>query len=203
MFYVFVSHPADLPRVSFFSVSVSILQRAEAFGIAHPSPRASSRSNQISVRRVPIDWPREAEEKRDQNEKLSERSEFFSFRFFLSIAGIGQSSGSPFLWLLAFGEAKESDSPTGETGGSQTSHFMQSAPSPPAFAGAGSNPRARGERGQARPPGAQPGRPERTATPSPCYTNSPALIHFVATYFSPRVTGMPPCSVLVSGCGRS
>jgi hypothetical protein len=60
---------------------------------------------------VPVDWPREAEEKSDQNEKLSERSEFFSFRFFLSIAGIGQSSGSPFLWLLAFGEAKESDCP--------------------------------------------------------------------------------------------
>ena len=36
---------------------------------------------------VPVDWPREAEEKSDQNEKPSERSEFFSFRFFLSIAG--------------------------------------------------------------------------------------------------------------------
>ena len=35
--------------------------------------RQMSRSDQISVRRVPVDWPREAEEKSDQNEKLSER----------------------------------------------------------------------------------------------------------------------------------
>jgi hypothetical protein len=73
--------------------------------------QSPSRSDQISALWVPVDWPREAEEKSDQNEKLSERSEFFSFRFFLSIAGLGQSPGSPFLWLLAFGEAKESDCP--------------------------------------------------------------------------------------------
>jgi len=32
-----------------------------------------SRSDQISARRVPVDWPREAEEKSDQNAKLSDR----------------------------------------------------------------------------------------------------------------------------------
>ena len=87
-----------------------------------------SRSDQVSARRVPVDWPREAEEKSDQNEKLSERSEFFSFRFFLSIAGKGQSSGSPFLWLLSFGEAKESDSPSGETGGARTTKLRSTFP---------------------------------------------------------------------------
>ena len=88
------------------------------------------RSDRTSARRVPVDWPREAEEKSDQDEKLSERSEFFSFRFFLSIAGIGQSSGSALLWLLSSGEAEESDSPTGETGAWHTNHIIRSAPSP-------------------------------------------------------------------------
>jgi hypothetical protein len=35
---------------------------------------------------VPVDCPLEAQEKSDQNGKLFERSEFFPFRFFLSIA---------------------------------------------------------------------------------------------------------------------
>ncbi len=44
----------------------------------------AKRSNIVST--GPVGWPQEAQEKSDQNEKLSERSEFFSFRFFLSIA---------------------------------------------------------------------------------------------------------------------
>ena len=42
----------------------------------------SSPTDQTSARRIPVDWPREAEEKRDQNEKLSERSEFLHSAFF-------------------------------------------------------------------------------------------------------------------------
>ena len=44
-------------------------------------------SDQSSARRVPVDWPREAEEKSDKNGPLFERSEFGPFRFFLNIAG--------------------------------------------------------------------------------------------------------------------
>ena len=92
------------------------------------SSSSSSRSDQLSARRVPVEWPRDAEEKSDENEKLSERSEFFSFRFILSIAGSGQSSGSPPLWLLSSGEAEESDSPTGQTGGRRTTALPPTRP---------------------------------------------------------------------------
>jgi hypothetical protein len=73
----------------------------------------------MSARRVPVDWPREAEEKSDQNGPLFERSEFGPFRFFLSIAGSGQSSGSPFFGYF-FWRSKKSDSPSGETDGVQS-----------------------------------------------------------------------------------
>ena len=33
--------------------------------------------------------------------------------------------------------------------------------------------------------------------------NSRSRSHFVATHFSPSITGAPPCSVRVAGCGRS
>jgi hypothetical protein len=79
------------------------LRRIGALFIQHPR------------RRVPVDWPREAEEKSDQNGKLFERSEFFPFRFFLSIAGSGQSPGSPFFGYFIW-RSKESNSPPGETG---------------------------------------------------------------------------------------
>ena len=42
-------------------------------------------------------------------------SEFFPFRFVLSIAGIGQSSGSPFFGYL-FWRSKKSDCPRGTSG---------------------------------------------------------------------------------------
>jgi hypothetical protein len=60
-----------------------------------------------------VDCPREAQEKSDQNGKLFERSEFFPFRFFLSIAGSGQSSGSPSFGYFSW-RRKKSDSPLGE-----------------------------------------------------------------------------------------
>ena len=63
----------------YFADRIAFICRATKF--------EETNGDQVSVRRAPVDWPREAEEKSDQNEKLSERSEFFSFRFFLSIAG--------------------------------------------------------------------------------------------------------------------
>jgi hypothetical protein len=56
-------------------------------------------------------------------------SEFPPFRFFLSIAGSGQSSGSPFLGYL-FWRSKKGDSPTGETGAWHTNHIIRRAPHP-------------------------------------------------------------------------
>jgi len=70
----------------------------------------TSRSDQISIRRVPVDWPREAEEKSDQNGPLFERSEFRAVPLFSEHRriracpgeGRGQSSGLPsfgyFFW---------------------------------------------------------------------------------------------------------
>ena len=87
---------------------------------------SSSRSDPISARRVHVDWPREAEEKSDQNEKLSERSEFFSFRFFLSIAGSGQSSGSPSFGYFSW-RSKKSDTPSGEIGAWHTETICASS----------------------------------------------------------------------------
>jgi hypothetical protein len=95
-----------------------------------PTIRSTVNRNPDDAIRIPVDWPREAEEKSDQNEKLSERSEFFSFRLFLSIAGKGQSPGSPLLWLLSSGEAEESDSPPGETGAWQTNNIIRRTASP-------------------------------------------------------------------------
>ena len=92
------------------------------------SPQPLSRSDQISARRVPVDWPREAEEKSDKNGPLFERSEFGPFRFFLSIAGIGQSSGSPSFGYFSW-RSKKSDCPRGISGPWQTRHFTSSNPS--------------------------------------------------------------------------
>ena len=35
------------------------------------------------------------------------------------------------------------------------------------------------------------------------HSKRPSRNHFVATHFSPSTTGDPPCSVRVTGCGRS
>src|ERR1039457_1076801 len=43
----------------------------------------------------------------------------------------------------------------------------------------------------------------RRIAPSPYYSKRPSRIHLVATHFSPAMTGAPPCSERVEGCGRS
>jgi hypothetical protein len=60
--------------------------------------------------------PEKRKKKAIRTARCLSAASFGLFRFFLSIAGIGQSSGSPFLWLLSFGEAKESDCPRGISG---------------------------------------------------------------------------------------
>ena len=59
----------------------------------------------------PLIGPEKRKKKAIRTARCLSVASFGLFRFFLSIAGSGQSSGSPFLWLLAFGEAKESDCP--------------------------------------------------------------------------------------------
>jgi hypothetical protein len=49
---------------------------------------------------VPVDWPREAEEKSDQNGLLFERSEFRAVPFFSEHRRIGPIVGGAFFWLL-------------------------------------------------------------------------------------------------------
>ena len=66
--------------------------------------------------------------------------------------------------------------------------------------------RSRGRRpGTSASTGASSGR-GRSATrtaraPDAPYSKRPSRSHFVATHFSPAITGAPPCSVRVDGCG--
>ena len=58
----------------------------------------------------PLIGPEKRRKKAIRTKNCLSDSEFFSFRFFLSIAGIGQSSGSPFLGYL-FWRSKKGDCP--------------------------------------------------------------------------------------------
>jgi hypothetical protein len=77
----------------------------------------------------PLIGPEKRKKKAIRTKNCLSDSEFFSFRFFLSSAGKGQSSGSPFLGYL-FWRSKKGDSPTGETGAWHTNHFIPRTPSP-------------------------------------------------------------------------
>jgi hypothetical protein len=60
----------------------------------------------------PLIGPEKRKKKAIRTKNCLSDSEFFSFRFFLSIAGSGQSSGSPFFGYLLW-RSKESDCPRG------------------------------------------------------------------------------------------
>ena len=98
-------------------------------GCSHPSNRNPHREAiKYRLDGSPLIGPEKRKKKAIRTKNCLSDSEFFSFRFFLSIAGSGRSSGSPFLWLLSFGEAKESDSPSGETGVARTDGVHSTLP---------------------------------------------------------------------------
>ena len=111
-----------LPKpVLLLEARVEMARRDATRMVAFGHSSSSSQSDQISARWVPVDWPRDAEEKSDQNEKLSERSEFFSFRYFLSIAGsepapakAGDNRRGRLLWVTFLGEARKVTAPRHE-----------------------------------------------------------------------------------------
>jgi hypothetical protein len=74
---------------------------------------------------APLIGPEKRKKKAIRTARCLSAASFGPFRFFLSIAGKGQSSGSPLLWLLSSGEAEESDSPSGETGGTSNIGWYQ------------------------------------------------------------------------------
>jgi len=76
----------------------------------------------------PLIGPEKRRKKAIRTKNCLSDSEFFSFRFFLSIAGIGQSSGSPFFGYFLW-RSKESDCPRGISGTWQTNQIISSDPS--------------------------------------------------------------------------
>jgi hypothetical protein len=107
------AQPDDVPKIfCLYRDCIGIARRATYRACSHPGSRNPHREA-IKYRPdgSPLIGPEKRKKKAIRTARCLSEASFGLFRFFLSIAGIGQSSGSPFLWLLSFGEAKESDCP--------------------------------------------------------------------------------------------